>query len=106
MRALPQVGYMRALSAEGVAALHPDLVLLSDNAGPPAVIEQMRGLGIPLKLIPDRPTPEGVADKIRAVGAALGRKARLKPWRGKPWTVSPPSAASSKRPPDAPGSCS
>jgi len=74
MRALPQVGYMRALSAEGVAALHPDLVLLSDNAGPPAAIEQMRGLGIPLKLIPDRPTPDGVADKIRAVGAALGRQ--------------------------------
>lgn len=74
MRTLPQVGYMRALSAEGVAALHPDLVLLSDSAGPPAAIEQMRGLGMPLTLIPDRPTPDGVADKIRAVGAALGRQ--------------------------------
>jgi iron complex transport system substrate-binding protein len=74
MRTLPQVGYMRALSAEGVVALHPDLVLLSDNAGPPAVVEQMRGLGIPLKLVPDRPTVEGVADKIRAVGAALGKE--------------------------------
>lgn len=74
MRALPQVGYMRALSAEGVAALHPDLVLLSDNAGPPAAIEQMRGLGIPLKLVPDRPTPEGLADKIRTVGTALGKE--------------------------------
>ena len=74
MRTLPQVGYMRALSAEGVVALHPDLVLLSDNAGPPAVVEQMRGLGIPLKLVPDRPTAEGVADKIRVVGAALGKE--------------------------------
>lgn len=65
---------MRALSAEGVAALHPDLVLLSDSAGPPSAIEQMRGLGMPLTLIPDRPTPDGLADKIRAVGAALGRQ--------------------------------
>ncbi|EWY38015.1 ABC transporter substrate-binding protein [Skermanella stibiiresistens SB22] len=74
MRALPQVGYMRALSAEGVVATRPDLVLVSDNAGPPPVIEQIRSLGIPTRMVPDRPTVEGVVEKVRAVGAALGRE--------------------------------
>jgi iron complex transport system substrate-binding protein len=74
MRALPQVGYMRALSAEGVVATRPDLVLLSDSAGPPPVIEQIRSLGIPTLMVPDRPTVEGVVEKVRAVGAALGRE--------------------------------
>lgn len=74
MRELPQVGYMRALSAEGVAALGPDLVLLSDNAGPPPVIAQIRSLGIPTRMVPDRPTVEGVAEKVRAVGSFLDRQ--------------------------------
>ncbi|WP_158044712.1 heme/hemin ABC transporter substrate-binding protein [Skermanella pratensis] len=74
MRALPQVGYMRALSAEGVAALRPDLVLLSDNAGPPPVIAQIRSLGIPTRMVPDRPTVAGVAEKVRAVGSFLDRQ--------------------------------
>lgn len=35
---LPSIGYVRALSAEGVLALKPDNVLLSDEAGPPAAV--------------------------------------------------------------------
>ena len=33
-RSLPQVGYMRALSAEGVLSLRPSLVIATTAAGP------------------------------------------------------------------------
>ncbi|WAP70407.1 ABC transporter substrate-binding protein [Jiella pelagia] len=41
----PNVGYMRALSAEGVLAQSPDLILMEAGAGPPQAIELLKSLG-------------------------------------------------------------
>jgi iron complex transport system substrate-binding protein len=68
----PNVGYMRALSAEGILSLDPGLVLAEAGAGPPAVLKQMEDAGVRLVTIPEAPTPEGVIDKIKAVGRLLG----------------------------------
>lgn len=70
-RALPQIGYMRALAPEGLIALHPDLLLLSEEAGPVQAVAVLRAAGAPIRAIPEVPTGEGVAAKIRAVAAAL-----------------------------------
>jgi iron complex transport system substrate-binding protein len=70
---LPQVGYQRALSAEGVLALRPTLVLASQDAGPPAALEQLRGAGVAVRVIPGEPSAEGAQAKIRGAAAALGR---------------------------------
>lgn len=43
---MPKVGYMRALSAEGILSLDPDLVILSNESGPPPVIAQLRQTGV------------------------------------------------------------
>lgn len=43
---LPKVGYQRALSAEGILSLKPDKIFLTNNAGPPPVIQQLRSMGI------------------------------------------------------------
>lgn len=75
VRGLPRIGYMRELSAEGIASLDPDLVLLGAGAGPPVVLDQLRALGVDLRVIPDDPSPAGLAAKVEAVGAALGREA-------------------------------
>ena len=73
---LPKVGYMRALSAEGVLSLEPDLVILNEEAGPPAVIMQIRSTGVAvLKLSAGRDLQD-VKDSITAIGEALGRQAR------------------------------
>lgn len=69
---LPKVGYLRALSAEGVLSLRPTAVLATDDAGPPAVIEQIESAGVPVIVVPDEPTIDGVALKIERVAAALG----------------------------------
>ena len=71
VRDLPQIGYMRALAPEGLIALQPDLLLLSADAGPPQAVAVLRAAGAPIRAIPEVPTGEGVAAKIRAVAAAL-----------------------------------
>lgn len=72
----PNVGYMRALSAEPILALEPSLVLAVADAGPPAVLEQLRAAGVRIATIPDDPDPAGILDKARAVAAALGVSGR------------------------------
>ena len=73
--ALPDVGYVRALSPEGVLALGPDLILAEATAGPPEAIEVLRAAGVDFRTLPGAASPEGVLEKIAAVGAALDREA-------------------------------
>ncbi|MFC6216090.1 heme/hemin ABC transporter substrate-binding protein, partial [Fodinicurvata halophila] len=68
---LPDVGYLRSLSAEPILALDPDLVLALEDAGPPEALAQLRDAGVRIETIPNTPTPAGVAEKTRAVGTAL-----------------------------------
>ncbi|MBR0682945.1 ABC transporter substrate-binding protein [Roseomonas eburnea] len=71
VRDLPQIGYMRALAPEGLISLHPDLLLLSADSGPPQTIEVLRAAGAPLRIIPEEPSGPGAARKILAVAEAL-----------------------------------
>ncbi len=73
--ALPDVGYLRQLAAEPILALDPDLLLLAEEAGPPAVIAQLREAGVAMLRVPDSESPAGVGDKVRRVAAALGLEA-------------------------------
>jgi hypothetical protein len=57
---LTNVGYMRALSTEGVLAQAPDLMCVSSDSGPPEVLDALRASGIPFALIPHVPTIEGI----------------------------------------------
>lgn len=72
LREKPNAGYLRALSAEGLLSVGPDLVIATEGAGPPAVLAQLREAGIRVELIAEPPTAEGVLDKITAVGRLAG----------------------------------
>ncbi len=72
MATKPNVGYMRALSAEGVLAVEPDLILAVEGSGPPEALEVLGKAAVPVVMIPDKHTPEGIADKIRKVAAVFG----------------------------------
>lgn len=69
---LPDVGYLRALSAEPILSLAPDLVLVEADAGPPEVLTQLESAGVIVARMPDQPDIVGVQAKILAVAAALG----------------------------------
>ena len=72
---LPQVGYQRSLSSEGVLSLRPTIVIASSDAGPPPVLEQLRSAGVRVEIISVDPTVEAAKARIRAVGKLLGRDA-------------------------------
>lgn len=72
---LPDVGYVRALSPEGVLSLGPDLILAEATAGPAEAIEVLQDTGVGYVSLPEKLTPEGVVQKIELVGHVLGREA-------------------------------
>lgn len=74
--ALPDVGYMRRLSAEPIIALQPDAVLVIAGAGPPTALQQLRAAGVRVIDVPNPPSPDGVLAKIRTVADALGQSAQ------------------------------
>lgn len=75
-RALPQVGYQRKVSAEGVIALAPSLVLHSDAAGPASALARLREAGIPLAEFADPRDVAGARVRIEALAARLDRVER------------------------------
>lgn len=68
---LPDVGYLRALSAEGVLSVAPDLIIAESEAGPPEVADVLKAAGIPWVSVPEANTADGVITRIRTVGEAL-----------------------------------
>ncbi|WP_319380654.1 ABC transporter substrate-binding protein [Thiomicrorhabdus sp.] len=71
---LPSVGYMRQLSAEGILSLNPTLVLVTDDAEPQKVLQQIRDSGIKVVTVENRFSLDGVKHKILTVGQALGKE--------------------------------
>ncbi len=70
--ALPDVGYARALSPEGVLSVSPDLILATEGAGPPETLAVLEGSGVPFVTVPEARTGAGILEKIEVVGEALG----------------------------------
>lgn len=74
-KALPDVGYMRALSPEGVLSVAPDMILAASGAGPAETVDVLKSAGVTYVEIADGYDQHAVHDKIIAVGAALGAEA-------------------------------
>lgn len=72
VQALPDVGYIRALSPENILALDPSLIVAEGDAGPPEAVEVLKAAGIPFVLVPEATDLAGVTAKITAVADALG----------------------------------
>lgn len=73
--ALPKLGYQRTLAVEGVLALAPTRIIAGPEAGPPRVIDQLRGAGIPVQQLAEDYDLGTVSRRIRVLGAALKRDA-------------------------------
>ena len=68
----PNVGYMRALSAEGVLSANPTVIVASKDAGPPDVVKALKASAVPYVEVPDDRTPEGAAAKVRFIASLVG----------------------------------
>ncbi len=73
---LPDVGYMRALSPEGVLSVSPTGILALEGSGPKEAVDVLKKASIPFVSIPEAFTHQGIVDKVRVVGKALGAEAK------------------------------
>lgn len=69
---LPDVGYIRRLSPEGVLSVNPDRVLMLEGSGPRQTLTLLEEAGVPITTIPEEFTGEGIVKKVLAIGDALG----------------------------------
>lgn len=69
---LPDVGYMRRLSAEGVLSVGPDLIIARSTSGPVEALDQLRGADVPIVFIEDGFSADAVVASVETVGEALG----------------------------------
>ena len=65
---LPNVGYTRSLSSEGILALRPTQLIATEDAGPPIVLKQIVDAGIPLSISPSSHQFIDVIDRVRTIG--------------------------------------
>jgi iron complex transport system substrate-binding protein len=70
--ALPDVGYVRALSPEGVLSVDPDLILAIEGSGPPETIDVLEAANVRLVTVPEGHDAAAIRARIEAVAAALG----------------------------------
>lgn len=68
---LPRVGYYRAVPAEGVLSLKPDLVIASENAGPVAALDKVRSVGVTVVTVSDKPSIDSLYERIAQIADAL-----------------------------------
>jgi iron complex transport system substrate-binding protein len=71
---LPDVGYMRAISPEGVLGVGPDAIVTLEGSGPPEALDVLKKASIPFVFVPDRYDEAGLLAKIETIGVALGVK--------------------------------
>ena len=74
--ALPDVGYMRQLSAEGVLSVNPSGILTLHGSGPKEAVDVLKKSSVPFIDVPEHYSHDGILEKIRIVGKALGVDAK------------------------------
>jgi len=69
--AIPKVGYKRALATEGILSLNPDLIIATEDAGPPQVLKTLKETGIKMLVLKEDHTIDNLYHKIREISKAL-----------------------------------
>ncbi|AZC33456.1 ABC transporter substrate-binding protein [Pseudomonas chlororaphis] len=72
LKKLPSIGYQRQLSAEGILSLRPQILVGTEEMGPPPVLSQVRSAGVQVELFSaqaDLPTLQG---NLQHLGKLLG----------------------------------
>ncbi|MER9599428.1 ABC transporter substrate-binding protein [Mesorhizobium sp. M0244] len=73
---LPDVGYMRQLSPEGVLSVNPSGILALHGSGPKEAVDVLKKSSIPFIEVPERYDNQGILEKIHIIGKALGADAK------------------------------
>ncbi len=74
IRKLPSVGYHRALSAEGIISMNPSVFLTDGNVGPQSVLDQLREVGIPIKVMDPGKSMQDAQQLLTELGVYFHRE--------------------------------
>jgi len=75
---LPNVGYVRALAAEGLLSLKADVLIAGPEAGPPVVLDQVEKAGMHVLRLREGYNEARAVERITEIGKALEREAEAK----------------------------
>jgi len=76
LRKLPSIGYQRSLSAEGILSLRPDILIGSEEMGPPPVIAQVKSAKVRVELFSAQPDLPTLEKNVTHLGQLLGAQAQ------------------------------
>ncbi|MCU1759524.1 ABC transporter substrate-binding protein [Pseudomonas sp. 14P_8.1_Bac3] len=72
LKALPSIGYQRQLSAEGILSLRPQILVGTEEMGPPPVLSQIRAAGVQVELFSAQPDLPALQGNLEHLGKLLG----------------------------------
>jgi iron complex transport system substrate-binding protein len=73
---LPDIGYMRQLSPEGVLSVNPSAIVMIEGSGPQTALDVLKKAAVPVVTIPEGYDRDAIIAKINAVGKALNVEAK------------------------------
>ena len=76
LKQLPSIGYQRSLSAEGILSLRPDILIGTEEMGPPPVIAQVKNAKVKVELFSAQPDLPTLEKNITHLGQLLGAQAQ------------------------------
>jgi iron complex transport system substrate-binding protein len=72
LKSLPSIGYQRSLSAEGILSLRPDILIGTEEMGPPPVLSQVKAAKVQVELFSAQPDLPTLEKNVTHLGQLLG----------------------------------
>lgn len=76
LQALPSIGYQRSLSAEGILSLRPDILIGTEEMGPPPVLAQVKAAKVKVELFSAQPDLPTLEKNVTHLGQLLGAQSQ------------------------------
>lgn len=71
---LPRLGYHKQLSAEGILALGPTMLIGTEDMGPTSTLAQLKSAGVEVEALPLKHTAESIENQIKSLASILGKE--------------------------------
>lgn len=71
---LPQVGYLRKLSSEGILSMSPTQIITTSEIGPPKVVDQLKKTGIDFHIFDSPQSFEDIISMTSSISVLLNKK--------------------------------
>lgn len=76
LKQLPNIGYQRQLAAEGILSLRPDVLVGTEEMGPPPVLAQIGAAGVRIERLGSTADLATLEKNLELLGTLLGEDAR------------------------------